>query len=76
MISNHNKNKEDPPQKEIKFILELFKSNKFADAQKNIDKLIVEYPSSSILFNIQGAVLAGSNQFERAVVNYYKLVHN
>ena len=68
------KDQNDPPQKEIKFILELFKENKFTDAKKKIDKQIIKYPNSSILFNILGAILSEQEQLDEAVQNYEKAV--
>ena len=60
----------DPSQKEIKFILELFNSNKLIEANKEIDKRLIEYPKSSVLYNILGDVLAGQNKFKQAIENY------
>ena len=57
----------DPIEKEIKFILELFHSNKLSEANKEIDKQLIKYPKSSILFNILGAVLSEQNKFTDAV---------
>ena len=54
----------DPTKKEIKFILELFNSHKLIEAKKVIDKQLVQYPKSSILHNILGAVLTDKNKFE------------
>ena len=50
---------QDPTNKDIKFILELFNLNKLIEAKDQINKLIIKFPHSSILFNIMGAVLAG-----------------
>ena len=64
----------DPIEKEIKFILELFHSNKLSEANKEIDKQLIKYPKSSILFNILGAVLSEQNKFTDAVENYKKAI--
>ena len=74
MISDKDKVQKDPNQEVIKFILGLFNSNKFIDAKKEIDKQIIKYPNSSILFNILGAVLAEENQLDKAIENYRKAV--
>ena len=66
--------KKDPESIELKFILELLNSNKFLDAKKEIDKKIIKFPNSSILYNILGAILAGQNQLEEAVKNYKKSI--
>ena len=74
MISGNKKDQKEPNKKDLKFILELFNSNKFTEVKKEIDKQIIEYPNSSILFNILGAVFAGQNQFDKAVENYKKAI--
>ena len=48
----------DPSGESIKFILELFNSNKINEAKNEIDKQLIKYPHSSILLNILGAVFA------------------
>ena len=52
MNSDNKKEQKDPSKENIKFILELFNSNKLIDAKKEIDKQITKYPNSSILFNL------------------------
>ena len=74
MILNNNKVKKDPPTKEINFILELLNSNKFSDAESEIYKQVVKYPNSSILYNILGAILAGKNNLDEAIINYKKSI--
>ena len=63
----------DPPQKKINFILQLFNSNKLIEAKKEIDQQLRIYKKSSVLFNILGAVLAGQNKLEEAFKSYSKL---
>ena len=74
MILNNNKVKKDPPTKEINFILELLNSNKFSDAESEIYKQVVKYPNSSILYNMLGAILAGKNNLDEAIINYKKSI--
>ena len=50
MNLNNNEIEKNPPEKEIKFILELFNSNKITDAENEANKQIVKYPKSSILW--------------------------
>jgi len=64
----------DPPQEKIKFILELFNSNKLIDAKMEIDRQLIVYPKSPILFNILGAVFAGQNKLQEALTNYNKSI--
>ena len=60
----------DPPHKEIKFILELFNTNKLIAADKEINKKLIKYPKSSVLLNILGAVLSEQNKLKEALKNY------
>ena len=48
----------DSTQEKIKFILELFNSKRLIEAKKEIDRQLIIYSKSSVLFNILGAVLA------------------
>jgi len=70
---NLNKQK-DPAQKDIKFILSLLSSGKFTEAGKEANSQIINFPNSSILFNMLGAIHAGQNQFEKAIENYEKAI--
>ena len=59
----------NPPQEKIKFILELFSSNKLIDAKSEIDKELIVYPKSPVLFNILGAVFVGQNKLQEALTS-------
>ena len=74
MISNSDEITKDPPEKEIKFILELINLNKIVDAENNLNKKMLTYPNSSILFNIRGAILASKNVLDEAIINYKKSI--
>jgi len=68
------KKQNDPTQEEIKFILKLLHSNNFADARKEVEKKITNFPNSSILFNILGAIFAGKNELKKAIENYNRAI--
>ena len=72
MILQNNDRK--PSEKEINFILELFSKKKLVEAKKQIDKDLIKYPNSAILFNILGAVYAESNEPKEAIKNYKKAI--
>ncbi len=74
MISNSDEITKDPPEKEIKFILELINLNKIVDAENDLNKKMLAYPNSSILFNIRGAILASKNVLDEAIINYKKSI--
>ncbi len=66
--------KKDPPEKVIKFILNLVNNNNFADAKIEIEKQVINFPNSSILYNILGAVFAGELKIDEAIQNYNKSI--
>ena len=72
-VENKNVNN-DPTQEKIKFILELFNSNKLIETKKEIEKQLIKYSKSSVLFNILGAVLAEQNKPQEALENYNKSI--
>ena len=72
-VENKNVNN-DPTQEKIKFILELFISNKLIEARKEVDRQLIVYSKSSVLFNILGAVLVEQNKPQEAVENYKKSI--
>ena len=74
MINVKNKAKIEPNKEIIKFILNLFNLKKFIEAKKEIDKQLIKYPNSSILFNIIGAVYAGQNKLDKALNSYKKAI--
>jgi len=61
-----------PPQEQIDYILNLFKSNQIQQALDFIDTLSKDYPDESLLLNIRGAGYAGLGQLDIAVQNYEK----
>tara|TARA_B100001540_G_C15806709_1_gene642410 strand:+ start:1067 stop:3049 length:1983 start_codon:yes stop_codon:yes gene_type:complete len=75
MNLDKQKKQKDPAEEDIKFILSLLSSRKFEEAKKKIDKQIVNFPNSSILFNILGAIFAEQNQATKAIENYKKAIN-
>ena len=76
MKLNKQKKQRDPSQKDIKLILSLLNSSKFIDAKKEINRQIINYPNSSVLFNILGAALAGEDNLNEAIKNYEIAIKN
>ncbi len=64
----------EPDNKQIKQILDLFNSKKFEEVKKEINKQASKFPNSSILNNILGAVLAEENQLILAIEQYKKSI--
>ena len=61
-------------QEDIKFILELFNSNKLDRTKEEINKRIKKHSNSDVLYNILGAVFANENKLDMAVINYKKAI--
>ena len=61
-----------PPQEQIDYVLNLFKSDQIQQALDFIDTLSKDYPDESLLFNIRGACYAGLGQLDIAVQSYKK----
>jgi len=69
------KNKQnEPDNKQIKLILDLFNSKKLEKAKKEIEKQTSKFPLSSILHNILGAILAEENHLILAIEQYEKSI--
>ncbi len=75
LLKNLIENKQnEPDNKQIKLILDLFNSKKLEEVKKEINKQISKFPNSSILNNILGAVLAEENQLVLAIEQYKKSI--
>ncbi len=62
----------NPPQEQIDYVLNLFKSDQIQQALDFIDTLSKDYPDESLLFNIRGACYARLGQLDIAVQSYEK----
>ena len=62
----------NPPQEQIDYAINLFKSDQIQQALDFIDTLSKDYPDDSLLFNIRGACYAGLGQLDIAVQSYKK----
>ncbi len=74
MIDLHKKGQSDPPQKEIDFIINILNLNKLDEAKQKVEKLLIKYNNSSILYNILGAAYAGEKNLEESIKNYRKAI--
>ena len=68
------KTPQEPDNKQIQFILALFKTRKFEEAKNEINKQTIKFPNSSILHNIFGAVLVEENRLVLAIEQYKKSI--
>tara|TARA_B100001123_G_scaffold382087_1_gene452974 strand:+ start:707 stop:2260 length:1554 start_codon:yes stop_codon:yes gene_type:complete len=59
-------------EKEIKNTLDLFKSNKFSDAETNVKKLLEQNPKVPFLYNLLGLICAAQKKDDEAIMHYEK----
>ena len=63
---------QDPPQDQLQSLLNLYSQGLLQQALKQAEILVQKFPKSSILFNIQGAVLKSLGRLELSVDAYKK----
>ena len=59
---------------DLKEVINLYNTGKLDIAEKRIIKLISNYPNNFILHNLFGAVLAGQEKLDEAIINYKKSI--
>ena len=69
-----NSDKEDPPQQQMKSLVKLYEEGKLDAALEYSEILVRKFPSSAILFNLQGSILQSSNNFESSLNAYRKAI--
>ena len=72
---NINLNIQNPPQKQLQFIVNLYNQNKLQQTLTKTSELIRQFPSSVTLHNISGAANAGLKQYKEAVESYRKAIN-
>ena len=63
---------QDPPENEIQSLINLYREGHFQLALDQISSLLQQFPNSSILYNIRGAVYAGIGQLDASIESYNK----
>ncbi|MDA9271178.1 tetratricopeptide repeat protein, partial [Planktomarina temperata] len=63
---------QEPPQEQLQTLINLYSQGQLQQALKQVETLVQKFPTSSSLFNIQGAVLQGLGQLELSVDAYNK----
>ena len=61
---------QDPPQDQLKVLINLYSQGQLQQALKQSETLVMQFPQSAILFNIQGAALKGLGQLDASVEAY------
>jgi len=61
-----------PTQDQVQSIINLYNQGQLQQALKQVETLVKQFPNSSVLFNIQGAVLQGLGQLASSVDAYKK----
>jgi len=74
--NNISINKEilEPSDKEFNILVDLYQNNKFEKAINNINILLKDFPTSSQIFNLQGAIFSAQGKFLDAIKSYNKAV--
>ena len=62
----------DPPQDQLQALFNLYSQGQLQPAQKQVETLVQQFPQSTFLFNIQGAILRGLGQLDAAIESYNK----
>ena len=62
----------DASQDQLQVLVNLYSQDKFREALKQTNELIQQFPQSSSIYNIKGAILAGLGQFDAAIKAYDK----
>ena len=65
-------NTQDPPQDQLQSLIDLYRKGQFQSASKKIQHLVLRFPRSAILYQIQGMVLKALGQLESSVLAYKK----
>jgi len=66
---------EDPPQKTLRILINLYSVGKLEKALTVAKKIVDRFPNSAPLYNIIGAVYAGLRQFDAAVDSYKQAIN-
>ena len=62
----------DPPQDQLQSITNLYSQGQLQQALEQAETLVKQFPKTSILHNIQGAVFKSLGQLERSIEAYNK----
>jgi tetratricopeptide (TPR) repeat protein len=65
---------QDPPEDKRQNLINLYHQGLLQQALTQAETLVQQYPKSSFLFNIQGAILKGLGQLDRSVEAYEKAI--
>ena len=69
-LSSKNGNTQDPPQNQIKTLLDFYNKGLLQQTLEKATELAQQYPGSAILFNIQGVALQGLGNLKTAIQAY------
>ena len=60
----------EPPQDQVQQLINIYQQGQFQQALDSIQQLLLQFPNSLTLYNIQGAIYAGLGQFDGAIDSY------
>ena len=67
---------QDPPQEQLRSVIEFFNRGESQQALPRIRSLLETFPSSTILFNLQGGAFTALNQLDAAIVSFRQAIRN
>ena len=62
----------EPSQDQFQSLINFFKQGRLQQAQEQAETLVQQFPKSSVLHNLQGAILKGMGQFDQAIASFKK----
>ena len=65
---------QDPPQDQLQALMNLYNQGQLQQALAQAESLVGQFPTSAILFNVQGAILKGLGQLLSSVEAYKKSI--
>ena len=73
LLTEYNKSTR-PSDNQIKDLLSLYSNGNFTKALSLIDKMLIQFPRSVTLYNLEGACFAGLNLFDQAIKSYKQAI--
>ena len=73
-INTINEKAQDPPQDQLKSLVNLYTKGQYQDALNESKKLLIKFHDSTLLYNIIGAVSQGLGKLDEALEAYKKAI--
>ena len=73
-VTSNNLNNQEPPKKQLQALLNLFNQDQIQTTIMEASQLLLDFPNSSILYNIIGAANRGLGNLDEAMKAYEKAI--